>query len=180
MTRFVVPFLTPYAEAKAGRRLPVAFAGKAGTLEQEVFVLEPRIGVGLFARFFLDHFKELCRKDKKGTRGRKQADKQIPSCEAAYDGLLPGFSTYPSSVFSRISFSTGARGVVHEGDNASSPLLGRFHEMAPAEQRGIFGGDRGRPQPTGHYQRADVKVNRVLVGRAAGVMAEAAVRVSAR
>jgi tetratricopeptide (TPR) repeat protein len=37
-------------------------ADKAGTLEDEIFVLELGIGVGLFARFFLDHFKELCLK----------------------------------------------------------------------------------------------------------------------
>jgi len=37
-------------------------AEKAGTLEPEIFVRELSIGVGLFARFFLDHFKELCLK----------------------------------------------------------------------------------------------------------------------
>jgi tetratricopeptide (TPR) repeat protein len=37
-------------------------AEKAGMLEPEIFVLELGIGVGLFARFFLDHFKELCLK----------------------------------------------------------------------------------------------------------------------
>src|SRR5437660_8567690 len=35
-------------------------AEKAGPLEAEIFVLELGIGVGLFARYFLDHFKELC------------------------------------------------------------------------------------------------------------------------
>ncbi len=35
-------------------------ADKAGTLEEDICVLELGIGVGLFARFFLDHFKELC------------------------------------------------------------------------------------------------------------------------
>jgi tetratricopeptide (TPR) repeat protein len=39
-------------------------AEKAGALEEDIFVLELGIGVGLFARFFLDHFKELCRKNK--------------------------------------------------------------------------------------------------------------------
>jgi tetratricopeptide (TPR) repeat protein len=34
---------------------------KAGPLEDEIFVLELGIGVGLFARFFLDRFHELCR-----------------------------------------------------------------------------------------------------------------------
>ncbi len=41
-------------------------AEKNGTLEDEIFVLELGIGVGLFARFFLDHFKELCVKNRKG------------------------------------------------------------------------------------------------------------------
>ncbi|MBI3409195.1 MAG: tetratricopeptide repeat protein [Planctomycetes bacterium] len=40
-------------------------ADKAGTLEPEIFVLELGIGVGLFARYFLDHFRELCLKNQK-------------------------------------------------------------------------------------------------------------------
>src|SRR5437870_2408088 len=40
-------------------------ADSAGTLEDEIFVLELGIGVGLFARFFLDRFQELCAKNKK-------------------------------------------------------------------------------------------------------------------
>ncbi len=36
-----------------------------GTLEPEIFVLELGIGVGLFARFFLDHFKDLCARNHK-------------------------------------------------------------------------------------------------------------------
>src|ERR1051325_6237294 len=43
----------------------LAEAEKAEPLEEEIFVLELGIGVGLFARFFLDHFKELCHKNKK-------------------------------------------------------------------------------------------------------------------
>lgn len=43
----------------------VAAADAEGTLEPEIFVLELGIGVGLFARFFLDHFRELCAKHKK-------------------------------------------------------------------------------------------------------------------
>src|SRR5689334_7506668 len=39
-------------------------ADRAGTLEDDIFVLELGIGVGLFARFFLDAFQELCRKHK--------------------------------------------------------------------------------------------------------------------
>jgi tetratricopeptide (TPR) repeat protein len=37
-------------------------ADKAGTLEPDIHVLELGIGVGLFARFFLDHFQDLCDK----------------------------------------------------------------------------------------------------------------------
>ena len=40
-------------------------ADKDGTLEDDIFVLELGFGVGLFARFFLDHFQELCLKHKK-------------------------------------------------------------------------------------------------------------------
>jgi tetratricopeptide (TPR) repeat protein len=35
-------------------------AERDGTLEPDIFVLELGIGVGLFARFFLDHLRELC------------------------------------------------------------------------------------------------------------------------
>src|SRR5262245_58762994 len=35
-------------------------AEKAGELEDDIFVLELGIGVGLFARFFLDQFEQLC------------------------------------------------------------------------------------------------------------------------
>jgi tetratricopeptide (TPR) repeat protein len=39
----------------------LAEADKAGTLEDDLFVLELGIGVGLFARFFLDSFCDLCK-----------------------------------------------------------------------------------------------------------------------
>jgi tetratricopeptide (TPR) repeat protein len=35
-------------------------ADQAGTLERDIFVLELGLGVGLFARFFLDTFRDLC------------------------------------------------------------------------------------------------------------------------
>jgi tetratricopeptide (TPR) repeat protein len=40
-------------------------AEKTGDLEQDIFVLEIGIGVGLFARFFLDTFRDLCLERKK-------------------------------------------------------------------------------------------------------------------
>lgn len=40
-------------------------AENAGDLEQDIFVLEIGIGVGLFARFFLDTFRDLCLERKK-------------------------------------------------------------------------------------------------------------------
>jgi tetratricopeptide (TPR) repeat protein len=40
-------------------------AEEAGTLEDEIFVLELGIGVGLFARLFLDWFRDLCGKEGK-------------------------------------------------------------------------------------------------------------------
>ena len=39
--------------------------GERGGLEPDIYVLELGIGVGLFARFFLDHFQQLCDKHKK-------------------------------------------------------------------------------------------------------------------
>jgi tetratricopeptide (TPR) repeat protein len=38
----------------------LAAADQAGTLEPDIFVLELGIGIGLFARFFLDAFRRLC------------------------------------------------------------------------------------------------------------------------
>jgi tetratricopeptide (TPR) repeat protein len=40
-------------------------AEKTAPLESEIFVLELGIGVGLFARYFLDNFRDLCLKNKK-------------------------------------------------------------------------------------------------------------------
>ncbi len=40
-------------------------ADQAGTLEDDIYVLELGIGVGLFARFFLDHLQELSHKHHK-------------------------------------------------------------------------------------------------------------------
>jgi tetratricopeptide (TPR) repeat protein len=45
-------------------------AEQQGVVENEVFVLELGIGVGLFARFFLDAFRELCRQQNKDWYGR--------------------------------------------------------------------------------------------------------------
>src|SRR5262249_31768433 len=44
----------------------LAVAEEMGTLEANVFVVELGIGVGLFARFFLDSFRDLCRVHGKG------------------------------------------------------------------------------------------------------------------
>src|SRR5205085_1176527 len=40
-------------------------AEKSEPLEDEIFVLELGIGVGLFARYFLDNFRDLCQRNKK-------------------------------------------------------------------------------------------------------------------
>lgn len=45
-------------------------AEKDGTLEPEIFVLELGVGVGLFARYFLDSFRDLCLDQKKDFYGR--------------------------------------------------------------------------------------------------------------
>lgn len=48
----------------------LAEADQAGALDEDIFVLEIGIGVGLFARFFLDHFQELCARHKKNYYAR--------------------------------------------------------------------------------------------------------------
>src|SRR6266478_6853683 len=40
-------------------------AEKAGNLESDIYVLELGIGVGLFARYFLDNLRELCARNRK-------------------------------------------------------------------------------------------------------------------
>src|SRR5437870_990061 len=40
-------------------------AEKVGDLEPDIYVLEVGIGVGLFARFFLDYFQDLCLNNRK-------------------------------------------------------------------------------------------------------------------
>ncbi len=45
-------------------------AERDGTLEPDVYVLELGIGVGLFARYFLDHFRALCEREGKDYYGR--------------------------------------------------------------------------------------------------------------
>ena len=45
-------------------------AEKSAPLEEEIFVLELGIGVGLFARYFLDNFRDLCNKHGKDYYGR--------------------------------------------------------------------------------------------------------------
>lgn len=45
-------------------------AEQEGTLEPDIFVLELGIGVGLFARYFLDHFQEICASHGKDYYGR--------------------------------------------------------------------------------------------------------------
>src|SRR5947208_9147851 len=61
-----VPFVINNDGTLSTNAAEVFFAGlveadQAGTLEEEIFVLELGIGVGLFARFFLDHLRDLCR-----------------------------------------------------------------------------------------------------------------------
>jgi Tfp pilus assembly protein PilF len=60
-----VPFVVNNDGSLSANAAAVCFAGllaadKAGALEPEIFVLELGIGVGLFARFFLDTFRSLC------------------------------------------------------------------------------------------------------------------------
>ncbi len=62
-----VPFVINNDGTLSRNAADVFFASleAAGTLEPEIFVLELGIGVGLFARYFLDHFRDLCRKHSK-------------------------------------------------------------------------------------------------------------------
>ncbi len=60
-----VPFVVNNDGSLSANAAAVCFASllaadQAGTLEPEIFVLELGIGVGLFARFFLDAFRSLC------------------------------------------------------------------------------------------------------------------------
>lgn len=52
--------------------------------------------------------------------------------------------------------------------------------MPPPQEMRVLGQFVRRLQVAGHHERADVKVNRVPVGRAAGVMPETAIGVAAR
>ncbi|MBX9677747.1 MAG: tetratricopeptide repeat protein [Gemmataceae bacterium] len=65
-----VPFVINNDGSLSRQAAEVLFANlleaeKAGTLESEIFVLELGIGVGLFARFFLDAIRDLCAEHKK-------------------------------------------------------------------------------------------------------------------
>ncbi len=60
-----VPFVINNDGNLSARAADVFFASlvaaeNAEGLEPDIFVLEVGIGVGLFARFFLDHFRRLC------------------------------------------------------------------------------------------------------------------------
>src|SRR5262245_10882800 len=70
-----VPFLVNNDGTLSRNAAEVFFASlleadKAGSLEDDIYVLELGIGVGLFARYFLDHFRELCRTQRKDFYGR--------------------------------------------------------------------------------------------------------------
>ena len=65
-----VPFVVNNDGALSVNAAEVFFASlvaadKGGELEDDIYVLELGIGVGLFARYFLDHVRELCRRNKK-------------------------------------------------------------------------------------------------------------------
>src|SRR5207244_8329632 len=65
-----VPFLVNNDGTLSRNSAEVFFASllaadKAGTLEDDIFVLELGIGLGLFARFFLDYLRDLCAQHKK-------------------------------------------------------------------------------------------------------------------
>jgi tetratricopeptide (TPR) repeat protein len=65
-----VPFVINNDGSLSRQAAEVLFANllaseKAGTLEESIYVLELGIGVGLFARFFLDAMRDLCAEHKK-------------------------------------------------------------------------------------------------------------------
>ena len=70
-------------------------AEKAGPLEPKMFVLELGIGVGLFARFFLDAFKEMCARGKGLLSPLDLCGRG--SVEAHAGGRLPAWSIRQSS-----------------------------------------------------------------------------------
>ncbi len=57
-------FFANLVESEKAGHLPVTRPNSPRG-EGDVFVLELGIGVGLFARYFLDHFRDLCAKNKK-------------------------------------------------------------------------------------------------------------------
>src|ERR1700722_19103528 len=65
-----VPFLINNDGTRSRNAAEVFFtslldAEESGGLEDDIFVLELGIGVGLFARYFLDSFRDLCHEHKK-------------------------------------------------------------------------------------------------------------------
>jgi tetratricopeptide (TPR) repeat protein len=67
---FPVPFVINNDGTLSRNAAEVFFASlveaeKTGELEPDIYVLELGIGVGLFARYFLDNFEELCRQKRK-------------------------------------------------------------------------------------------------------------------
>ncbi|MDB5307993.1 MAG: hypothetical protein JWO38_2195 [Gemmataceae bacterium] len=106
-------------------------AERAGTLEPEVFALELGIGVGLFARFFLDAFRALC--------GRRGKDYYHRLCYVAADhseAMLADIERH--GIFSNHPGRTRLRRVdarCPERELARDPLFGG---LAPRPFRAVF------------------------------------------
>jgi tetratricopeptide (TPR) repeat protein len=81
----------------------VQAAEQAGTLERDIFVLELGIGVGLFARLFLDTFRDLCDQHKKNYYDRLTyiaGDRSVPMLrDACRHGV---FANHPGRYLLRL------------------------------------------------------------------------------
>jgi tetratricopeptide (TPR) repeat protein len=131
-----VPFLvnndgTLSARAAAVLLASLEAADRDGTLEADIFVLELGIGVGLFARYFLDSFQKLCEQ-----RGKDYYDRL---CYVAADrseqmlrdaGRHGIFANHAGRYVLRV-----ADALCPERDLPRDPLFG---ELAPKPFRAVF------------------------------------------
>ena len=145
-------FASLVAAEKAGSGDPrLALGDPRLALEDEIFVLELGIGVGLFARYFLDHFRELCWREKKDYYSRLRYIAADKSERMLHDVLRHGvLADHPGRYCVRVIDAMKPeetlpgdvlfRGTAGSGDprrTAGSPLT---PGPSPAEGRGEPGG----------------------------------------
>ncbi len=106
-------------------------ADQEGILEKNIFVLELGIGVGLFARFFLDTFRDLCDKKGKDYYHRLCYVAADRSAQMLLDACRHGiFTNHPGRYLLRV-----VDALCPERDLPKDPVFG---ELAPSPFRAIF------------------------------------------